>query len=62
MDPLDYSRYARSLVAARPDLREELEAPEEGGWTREAMLAFLRERKGADEATLHSGCACCASA
>jgi glutamate-ammonia-ligase adenylyltransferase len=54
VNPLDYSRYARSLVAARPDLREELESPEEGGWTREAMLAFLRERKGADEATLHS--------
>src|SRR5262245_23300381 len=54
MNPLEYSRYARHLVAARPELSEELERPEEGGWTREAMLAFLSERKGADEATLHS--------
>ena len=25
MEPLEYSRYARQLVAARPELREELE-------------------------------------
>jgi glutamate-ammonia-ligase adenylyltransferase len=42
MDPLDYSRYARDLVAARPELREEIERAEEGGWTREAMQLFLR--------------------
>ncbi|HET7765356.1 MAG TPA: bifunctional [glutamate--ammonia ligase]-adenylyl-L-tyrosine phosphorylase/[glutamate--ammonia-ligase] adenylyltransferase [Burkholderiales bacterium] len=41
MDPLDYSRYARGLVASRPELREEIERAEEGGWTREAMQAFL---------------------
>ena len=29
MDPLEYSRYARQLVAARPELREELELPED---------------------------------
>jgi glutamate-ammonia-ligase adenylyltransferase len=43
MNPLDYSRYARDLVAARPELREEIERAEAGGWTREAMEAFLRE-------------------
>jgi len=54
MDPLEYSRYARQLVAARPELREELVLAEEGGWTRETMLAFLRERGIVDEAALHS--------
>src|SRR5256885_9830643 len=55
MDPLDYSRYARQLVAARPELREELERAKDSGWTREAMQAFLRERGGGDEGALHSG-------
>jgi [glutamine synthetase] adenylyltransferase / [glutamine synthetase]-adenylyl-L-tyrosine phosphorylase len=41
MNPLDYSRYARDLVAARPELREEIDRAEESGWTREAMRAFL---------------------
>src|SRR5258705_10920424 len=54
MDPLEYSRYARQLVAARPELREELERAGEGGWTREAMQAFLGKREAADEAALHS--------
>src|SRR5689334_13804379 len=55
MDPLEYSRYARQLVAASPALREELERAEEGGWRRDAMQAFLGERALADEAALHSG-------
>ena len=55
MDPLAYSRYARQLVAARPELREELERSKDSGWTREAMRAFLRERGGGDEGVLHSG-------
>ena len=55
MDPLAYSRYARQLVAARPELREELERSKDSGWTREAMQAFLRERGGGDEGVLHSG-------
>src|SRR5262247_2931887 len=54
MNALDYSRYARQLVEARPELREELGLADEGGWTREAMQAFLRERPAADEAALHS--------
>src|SRR5882762_6097491 len=55
MDPLEFSRYARQLVAARPELREELERSRGSGWTREAMQAFLRERGSGDEGTLHSG-------
>ena len=54
MDPLEYSRYARQLVAARPELGAEIVSAAEGGWTREAMLAFLRERDCTDEPTLHS--------
>src|SRR5437763_399445 len=54
MDPLGYSRYARQLVAARPELREELVRAKDSGWTREAMQAFLRERGAEDEGALHS--------
>src|SRR5258705_311081 len=49
MDPLDYSRYARALVALKPELAEELVLADEGGWTREAMLAFVRNGGAADE-------------
>src|SRR5262245_39046584 len=42
MDPLDYSRYARDLVAAKPEFAEEIARADEGGWTREAMATFLR--------------------
>jgi glutamate-ammonia-ligase adenylyltransferase len=55
VDPLDYSRYARQLVEAKTELREELERAKDAGWTREAMQAFLRERGAADEGALHSG-------
>ncbi|HXX47916.1 MAG TPA: bifunctional [glutamate--ammonia ligase]-adenylyl-L-tyrosine phosphorylase/[glutamate--ammonia-ligase] adenylyltransferase, partial [Myxococcota bacterium] len=48
MNPLEYSRYARELVAARPELREEIDRAEESGWTREAMEAFLRAGEQAD--------------
>src|SRR5258708_28317025 len=54
MDPLEYSRYARQLVAARPELREELERAKASGWTREAMQSFLREQSAGDESALHS--------
>src|SRR5438309_11120039 len=54
MDPLEYSRYARQLVAARPELHEELERAKDSGWTREAMQAFLREQGAGDESALHS--------
>src|SRR6266571_4282116 len=54
MGPLEYSRYARQLVAARPELREELERAKHSGWTRAAMQAFLRERGAGDEGAMHS--------
>src|SRR5229473_4184979 len=54
VDPLEFSRYARQLVATRPELREELERARGSGWTRQAMQAFLRERGGGDEGALHS--------
>src|SRR5260370_27113317 len=54
MDPLEFSRYARQLVAARPELREELERAKDSGWTREAMQSFLREQGAGDESALHS--------
>ena len=53
MDPLEYSRYAQQLIAARPELREELERAKDSGWTREAMQSFLREQ-GAGGRELHS--------
>src|SRR5437899_9861417 len=55
MDPLEFSRYARQLVAARPELREELERSNDSGWAREAMQALLRGQGAADESALHSG-------
>src|SRR5437870_3632371 len=54
VDPLEFSRYARQLVTAKPELREELERAEDGGWTREAMQSFLRKQGAGDEAALHS--------
>src|SRR6266699_4744642 len=54
VDPLEYSRYARQLVAASPELREEHERAKGSGWTREAMQAFLREGGGGDEGALHA--------
>jgi glutamate-ammonia-ligase adenylyltransferase len=49
MNPLDYSRYAHELVAVKPELGEELVLADEGGWTREAMLAFVRDDGNAEE-------------
>src|SRR5438309_5633258 len=54
MDPLEYSRYARQLVAARPELHDELERAKDSGCTREAMQSFLREQGAKDERALHS--------
>src|SRR5258706_13644677 len=54
MDPLEYSRYARQLVAARPELHDELERAKDSGWTREAMQSFVHEQGAGDERALHS--------
>jgi glutamate-ammonia-ligase adenylyltransferase len=37
----EYSRYARDLLSARPELTQELEAAAEARWTRAAMRQFL---------------------
>src|SRR5437660_3553944 len=50
----EFSRYARQLIAARPELREELERAKDSGWTSEAMQSFLREQGAGDERALHS--------
>jgi glutamate-ammonia-ligase adenylyltransferase len=52
VNPLDYSRYARNLVAARPELAEEIDRAAETGWSRDAMEAFLRY--GADHGEPHA--------
>jgi glutamate-ammonia-ligase adenylyltransferase len=54
VNPLDYSRYARRLVEARPDLGEEIKRAESGPWTREAMQSLLRGLRIVDEEALHS--------
>src|SRR5262249_32189438 len=52
VNPLDYSRYARALVSARPALAEEIDRAEETGWSRDAMEAFLQY--GADHGEPHA--------
>src|SRR5712692_6905567 len=54
VDPLEFSRCARQLVATKLELREELEQAKDAGWTREAMQSFLREQGAGDEGALHS--------
>jgi len=54
VDALEFSRYARQLVVAKPELREELERAKDTGWTRDAMQRFLREHAAGDEGALHS--------
>ena len=51
-DPLEYSRFARRLLAARPQLMPELAA--EGPWTREAMRAFIAGQPQETEPQLHA--------
>ena len=51
-DLLRHSRYARRLLAARPELQPELAA--ETAWTHEAMRSFLAAQPQASEAQLHA--------
>jgi len=46
-EALRHSRYAQRLLAARPQYQAELEAGVHGGWSADAMQAFLRQA-GAD--------------
>ena len=41
-----YSRYARALLEARPELAVEIELARTGGWSREAMQRFVAEHGG----------------
>src|SRR3990172_8428289 len=52
IDPLEYSRFARRLLAAQPQLAPELAA--EGPWTREAMRTFLAGQPQETEPQLHA--------
>ncbi|MGB7543903.1 MAG: bifunctional [glutamate--ammonia ligase]-adenylyl-L-tyrosine phosphorylase/[glutamate--ammonia-ligase] adenylyltransferase, partial [Burkholderiales bacterium] len=54
LNPIEFSRFARHLLAARPELREELVRAEHSGWTRASMRAFLKAQNPADEAALRS--------
>ena len=54
LSPIEFSRFARQLLAARPELREELDQAEHSGWTRAAMQAFLEAQNPAQEAALHA--------
>ena len=51
-DPLKYSRFARRLLTAQPQLKYELAA--EGPWTREAMRDFVAGQPQETEPQLHA--------
>ena len=54
LSPIRFSRFARHLLAAQPDLREELDQAVHSGWTRAAMQAFMEAQNPAEEAALHA--------
>jgi [glutamine synthetase] adenylyltransferase / [glutamine synthetase]-adenylyl-L-tyrosine phosphorylase len=54
LSPIEFSRFARQLLAARPELRTEIDQAERSGWTRAAMQAFLQAQRPAAEAALHA--------
>ena len=54
-DPPDargFSRYAGSLIEARPELREEMDRAARAQWDAQSMRDFLRRQNAADEQTL----------
>jgi len=52
IDPLRYSRFARRLLTARPELDAEFAA--EGPWTPDGMMAFLQAQPVETEPQLHA--------
>src|SRR6266850_5071200 len=54
LNPLRFSRFAAGLVAARPELREELDQAAHSQWTGASMRAFLKAQKIADEPALRA--------
>ena len=54
LNPSKFSRFAQRLLAARPELHEELQQAARGQWTSASMQDFLTARKAGDEATLRA--------
>jgi glutamate-ammonia-ligase adenylyltransferase len=53
-NPLRFSRFASHLVAARPELREELDRAVRARWTPASMRSFLKAQQIADEPALRA--------
>jgi glutamate-ammonia-ligase adenylyltransferase len=49
MNPLELSRFADRLVAARPELQEELDQAAHGPWTAASMRSFLESQDSSGE-------------
>ncbi len=54
LNPLRFSRYAKRLLAARPEWRDELDQAAHTQWTGAAMHSFLKAQNTADEAGLRT--------
>ena len=54
MNPLSLSRFAERLVAARPELQEELDRAAHGQWTADSMRSFLKSQDLGGEFALPS--------
>src|SRR5258708_34893386 len=54
LSPLGFSRFAGRLLAARPQLREELDQAAHGPWTRASMQALLKSHNAGDESALRT--------
>ena len=54
MNPLRFSRFAERLVAARPELQEELGQAAHGQWTAVSMRSFLKSQNPGDESALRA--------
>ena len=50
----EFSRFAARLLAAHPELQEELDQAARAQWTAEAMQGFLAGQKAADESALRT--------
>jgi glutamate-ammonia-ligase adenylyltransferase len=54
-EPLAFSRFARSLVSARPELQEELDRAATGQWTGKSMREFLGVQGVGGDAAVRRG-------
>ena len=54
MNPLRFSRFAERLLAARPELEEELGQAADGQWTAVSMRSFLKSQNPGDESALRA--------